>query len=247
MSNKKATNPFEFGTNSTSKSNAKKLDMTPMIQAKSQSRATEMISAVSKDPALHDLANKVIDEGEPSDLIELFRIVFDQDQIKSDAAILIGCDADQLERQLKSRQSDRSKSKRKGLRSELSVFVTYVASMYAELMVREQLERPYSGQTSTDDYDLDAIKEDQDLLGRKVRSLQSKASRLKELAKFKPEAKEELNAVKQEIARLNQFRTNVNSTVTVIKAVDINSIRDYVSGLSDEEQIAFLDQIKQLG
>lgn len=239
-------NPFQFATEATSNT-SHKLSLTPELIATANSRAAEIMVTVSKNPEMHALANAVLDDGKPADLIELIGKVFSDEQIKTDAAFLVGADDDILDRLLESRRSDRSKAKTKGPRTNSSVCQTYMASMYAELMIRTVTGKPYSGSSS----ELDAT--DLEAISRKVKSLQSKKSRLNKLAEYDTDAATELKEITAEIARLNAMRpTTRASSKVVIKDVNIDQLRTAlkevdVSNLPDDQQAKLLELMAKLG
>lgn len=246
MSKTATNNPFQFTTETTSNA-SHKLDLTPELISVANSRAAEIMTTVSKNPDLHNLANNVLDNGHPADLIELIGKVFSDEQIKADAAFLVGTADDILDRLLESRRSDRSKAKTKGLRTNVTVCRTYMASMYAELMIRTVTGKPYSGTTT----ELDAT--DLDAISRKVKSLQSKKSRLNKLAEYDADAAAELQEITAEIARLNAMRpTSRASSKVVIKDVNIDQLRTAlkevdVSNLPDDQQAKLLELMAKLG
>ena len=156
MKDNKTTSPFEFVQSNIATTGTKRLDYTPVLIDKSNARAMELMMTAGKKPELFDLANKAIDGGNPQDLVALIRAVFDDETIKSDAALLDGCDDNQLGRLLESRRSDRSKAKKKGARSNIQVCKTYISSMYAELLIRSYWNKPYTGQLGSAGIDIDS-------------------------------------------------------------------------------------------
>lgn len=256
MKDLKATssNPFDFSaaTASTS-SESRKLDLTPILIGTSNTRAQELMIAVSNNPELHALANTALESGEPKDLIKLITVVLGEELIKTDSKILDGADEDQLSRLLESRRSDRSKSKSKGPKSSVLVCKTYISSMYAELVIREYWAKPYTGQANTEDFDAASLAGDQDAITRKVKSLQSKKSRLKALAAYNADAKIELEEVEAEIARLNELRPNTRTTTkVVVKDMNVDELRALISGidpktLPEDAQAKYLELMAKLG
>lgn len=246
--------PFVFdNVSNATTSESRKLDFTPVLINTANTRATELMSIVAKKPELHILANKAIDNGEPQDLINLINAVFNDEKIREDAKILEGCDDNQLGRLLESRRSDRSKAKAKGPRSSVQVCRTYIATMYAELMIRSFWHKPYTGQLGSTMIDIDALAGDQDAISRKVKSLQSKKSRLTKLAGYDAEAKAELKEVIDEIARLNELRPTVRTTSkVVVKDLSVDQLREVLHGidpklLPEEEQVKLADLMAKLG
>lgn len=250
---KKATSPFDFEPSDNTSTESRRLDYTPALISLSNQRASELMTTVSKNPELHPLANKALDDGQPQDLIDLIKAVYDDEQLKTDAALLDGCDENQLSRLLESRRSDRSKSKKKGPRSNAVVCRTYISSMYAEMLIREYWNKPYTGQSNSVDYDLDALKDDPDALSRKIKSLQSSKSRISQLAEYDDDAKAKLGEIEAKIARLNSLRptTRVQNR-TIVKDIGVDKIRDMLSTidpatLPEGEQAKLLELMKKLG
>lgn len=248
--NRTNSNPFEFASNSAAPSQAHKLDYTPALISLSNNRAAELMIHVSKHPDLHALANSAIDSGDVDDLIDLINAVYNGETINTDAAVLDGCDDDQLARLLESRRSDRSKAKAKDLRSSHAICMTYISSMYAELLVRVKTGKPYSG-TSSSTKDLD--ESDLKAVTARIKSLQSKQSRLNKLAQYDAAAAEELKSVKAEIARLNALRPGTRVvTQTTIKDVNVDTIRAALKqvkleDLSEEQLAQYEDLMAKLG
>jgi len=238
MTTKTTQNPFALlEDNSTTKTTSRKLDYTPVLLDKSNIRSSEVISAVAKKPELFDLANKVLDEGNPQDLIDLIGKVIDAETIKTDAKILEGCDDDQADRLLKSRQSDRSKAKAKNPRSSMTVCKTYFSAMYAELLIREYIDKPYNGSSVFAlDIDFDELANDQNALNRKIRSLQSKKSRLNKLAMYNDDARNELEKVKDDIERLQSLRPTTRTQVrSVVKDIKVDQLRDLLKNINIDD------------
>ena len=250
---KKTTSPFDFEPSDTTSTASRRLDYTPALISLSNQRATELMTTVGKNPELHPLANKALDDGQPQDLIDLIKAVYNDEQLKTDAALLDGCDENQLGRLLESRRSDRSKSKKKGPRSSAVVCRTYISSMYAEMLIREYWNKPYTGQSNIASYDIDALKDDPDALSRKIKSLQSSKSRISKLAEYDDDAKAKLAEIEAKIARLNSLRptTRVRNR-TIVKDIGIDKIRDMLSTidpatLPEGEQAKLLELMKKLG
>lgn len=245
------SNPFVFEQKGQT-NGVRKLDYTPALIGKSNARATELMGIVGKNPELHELANTALDRGETQDVINLIEAVFDEETIKADAQILDGADEEQLGRLLESRRSDRSKAKSKGPRLNVGVCQTFIGSMYAEMLVRLVWNKPF--QQTTTEIDYDDLKEDQDALNRKIRSLQSKQSRLRKTAEFVEADKKELEEVMTEIDRLKSLRTTTGkiSTKTVIRDADAETLREAlklvkIDGLDAEQQEKIQRLMDQLG
>lgn len=242
------SNPFDFAeTAATAQPGTRKLDYTPRLIDLADTRAHDLILKVSKTPELHTVANKALDSGETLDCIDLINAVYDNAQILTDTKVLDGCPDDQLARLLESRRSDRSKTAAKGLRTSIQITKNWISCMYAELLIRQAMGKPYNGPThELDTSDLEAV-------GRKIKSLQSKKSRLGKLAEFDSDAAQELEAVEAEIARLNELRPGTRvSAKTVVKDMTVNQIRELVknidpSTLPAEEQAKLQELIAKLG
>ena len=244
-------NPFESLTATESKGlESRRLDYTPALIDRANTRASEIMLKGSEHA---ELANKVIGEGNTNDLLDLIKATVPEGQIESDAALLEGCDDDQLGRLLESRRSDRSKAKKKGLSSSVVTCKTYISAMYAELMIRAKTGKPYTGAAATQDYDVEQLAADQDALTRKIKSLQSKQCRLGKLADYDAAAKAELDEVKAEIARLNELRVGTRrSSKTVLKDASIDAIRETLKSidpatLPEAEQAKFLELMAKIG
>ena len=248
MAKKTENNPFEFIAVQDNSSESRKLDFTPILIGTSNTRATELMQTVSKTPELFELANTAIDGGQPQDLIDLINAVYDDETIKTDSKILDGADEDQLSRLLESRRSDRSKAKAKGPRSNITVCRTYISAMYAELLIREYWQKPYAGTNA-----VEVNTNDMDAIVSRIRSLQSKKSRLKKLAEYDEDARNDLEEVEAEIDRLNELRPNSRTvTKTVVKDMPTEQLRAVLkaidpSSLPEDEQAKLIDLMAKLG
>lgn len=222
------TNPFVFNDEqNNAKSEARKLDYTPVLLDKANSRAHElMLNQHKEKPELTNMVQKVLNDLEPTDLVDLLTEYFGAETIKADSQILDGCDDNQLARLLESRRSDRSKAKKKDPKKSMTVCKTYISAMYAELLIREQTGKPYSGSQSGTEIDIDGLKEDVEAVNRKIRSLQSKKSRLSKIAKYDEAAKAELEQIEDDIARLQSLRPSSGVTAkTVVKSLKVDELR----------------------
>lgn len=248
MSTNKARDPFQFEQSATTdKAGVRKLDFTPMLINTADTRASELMVTVSKKPELHALANQAIDTGETTALFDLIHAVYTDEQIAEDAQILAGASEDQLSRLLESRRSDRSKTKAKGLRSNVQVCRNWISCGYAEILVRKAWDKPYDGPA----HELDAS--DLEAVNAKIRSLQSKKSRLNKLAGFDAEAKKEFEAVEAEIERLQALRPGTRvQTKTVLKDASVDDIRNILKAidpadLPESERVAYEELMAKLG
>lgn len=233
MSNNTSSNPFVFKQSSSTNSGVRKLDFTPELIATANARANDLMTTVSARPELHSLANRMMTSGNAQDLIDLIHKVYSTEQIHTDAQILDGADEDVLSRMLESRRSDRSKAKRKGPSTSVVVCRTYISAMYAELMIRDYWQKPYSGSVANG---IEVNKNDLDTVNRKIKSLQSKKSRMKKLVEADPvKYGPEYQAIEAEIARLSQYRPSTRtSTKTVVKDLSVDQVREILLSINPE-------------
>lgn len=244
-------NPFVFDNDGSENTGTRKLDLTPILISTSNARAAELMRSVTT-PELYELANLALDRAETQDVINLINAVFPESTIAADAEILAGADEDQLSRLLESRRSDRSKAKSKGPRTNVGICQTFIGSMYAEMLVRLVWNKPF--QTTLNETDYEGLEADQEALNKKIRSLQSKQSRLRKTAEFVESDAAELESVVAEIERLKSLRVNagVVSTKTIIKSADAETLRSAlnlidIKSLNAEEQEKITALMKQLG
>lgn len=240
------TNLFDLSAETNNTENQSQ-DFGPELIGLSRSRAANLMMAVAKDSSLQELGTKML-QGNPADLIELIGKVYDDEAIKADSMMLDGATEEHLSSLLESRRSERSKTKR-NLTTAKDV-KKYVAAMYAELLIREYWQKPYSS-TSSGGIVVDV--NDMDTVNRKIASLRSKKSRLKKLAAYEPAAAEELEAIESELDELTALRpTTKTVTKTVIKDASVDQIRNALklvdaSKLSEEEQAKLQDLMAKLG
>jgi len=240
----KKTNEFDFVQAAESQpAESRKLQHTSRLIDSSKARAIEIMRSIGQAEA-EDKSQMIawIDSGKAEDLIKLIGAFIDDDAIKADAEFLSTASEDELSKLLESRRSDRSKTLRKGPRSNVSVCQQYIATMYAELLVREAWGKPYAGVTTAaavDERDLDAV-------NRKIKSLRSKKSRLKKSAEFVEADRIELEAVEAEIDRLAAFRPAVAAKTTV-KSADVSAIREALQLVQHKLSAEELDKYKKAG
>lgn len=228
-------NPFEelSATNVAAAQQGRKLAFTDVLNHAAMERSAEAIMSASKNPELFPLANAMMDSGDPADLLKLFEATGVLEKVSGDAAALDGCDEETLKRMLESRRSDRSKNKKKGVRSSIAVCRAYVASFYAELVVREAMGKPYTGATGKSAIVVDTA--DVDAVNRKIKSLQSKKCRVSKLAQAgDAAAQKELDEVVAEIERLQAFRPTV-ATKTVVKSIKVDELRAALAKLDPND------------
>lgn len=244
------TNPFEMLTAQPNDvaTATRRLSHTVELNSLAAERATETIKKASANPELHELANKMM-AGDPADLLDLFEKVGVLANVEADAAMLADADEDELKRLLESRRSDRSKCKKKGIGSSMLNCRNYVAAMYAELMVRQAMGKPYTGARGAAEVDFDALAGDQDAIVRKVKSLQSKKCRVKKLAEAGVDgATEELAQVEAEIERLNALRPTARvATKAAVKSIKVDELREALSKLEGDVPAEILELMKKLG
>ena len=242
------TNPFEtLSTNVSIAANNRRLDHTALLNGRAIERATETIKSASANPELHELATKMM-EGNPADLMELFEKTGALENVDDDAILLDGASDDELKRLLESRRSDRSKCKKKGIGSNMLTCRNYVAAMYAELMVRKAMGKPYTGSRGAAASEFNADEADLEAIGRRVKSLQTKKCRVKKLAEAGVEgAAKELADVEAEIARLNELRGARVVTRTAVKSIKADELRAALSKMDKadlpEEVLALMAKI----
>lgn len=231
-------NPFSFESTIVA-TESRGLEFTPALVNLSNARALEIIQTVKNGSnELKNLGNQMM-TGDTDSLISLINAVFDEPSQKIDAEMLGLASTDVLERMLESRRSDRSKTKAKGITTGMAVCLKYVATMYAELLIRIVLKKPYQ---STTEYSFDSS--NKDVITRKIKSLQSKKSRLSKSAKYVPADALELKSIETEIARLNVMRGTTTSkpveSKDVLADISIDKIRAMLltvdtTQLSEEE------------
>lgn len=245
------TNPFEMLTaqpNDVATATSRRLNHTVELNSRATERATETIKTASANPEFHELANKMM-AGDPADLLDLLEKTGIIANVEADAAVLDGADEDELKRLLESRRSDRSKCKKKGIGSSMLNCRNYVAAMYAELMVRQAMGKPYTGARGATEVDLDALAGDQDAIVRKVKSLQSKKCRVKKLAEAGVAgASDELAEVEAEIERLNALRPMARvATKSTVKSIKVDELREALSKIEGDVPAEILELMAKLG
>lgn len=217
----KTVNPFELlATSPVADKGGRKLSHTNQLVQVSKERATETIKLASENSALHSLANKMM-AGDPADLMELFQQTQVIGYVEADSQFLADADEAELKQLLESRRSDRSKLKKKGISSSMMTCHGYVAAMYAELLVRQAMGKPYTGSRGAESKEVDTS--DLDAINRKIKSLQSKLCRFKQMEATEENLKT-IEEVKSEIARLQAFRpARAKVAVKSIKADDLRA------------------------
>lgn len=246
MANKQ-TFSFNFD-NDVKDSKQNKIAYTEQLVTVSKQRATEALRIASTDEETFKLAETVVNGGEAETLFDFLTKTVG-DNVAQDAEFMADASENELSRLLESRRSERSHTKKKGLLSSTVALNKYIAAGYAEMLVRTAWNKPYEA-TSTIDVDT----EDLDAINRKIKSLQSKKSRLNKLVKLGDEdAIAEQSEVIAEIDRLAQFRpTTRTQSTAVIKDIDTDVIREALSKvdfktLTDEEALKLTALMEKLG
>lgn len=223
-------NPFAgIGTADTKESGFKKLDHTPELMNTSNRRAHEALVAMPKKPELFATANTVLDNGTYPEAVNLLTQIIGQDVISEDAKFLNDATDEELSSLLESRRSDRSKTKAKGLRSNIQITEKFLSCVYAEMLVRIASGKEYNPDTATDVLD----EEDLIAVGKKIKSLQSKACRLRPLAKYDDDAQAQLDATDAEITRLSSLRPNTKTTS--VKSIPADELRAMLKEIDPAE------------
>ena len=244
------TNPFEFeAVGNNSNPDTRKLIHTEQLKNISNARAIELINAIKSNPELHEPVKQMMADGDVAILLDIIGKTFSDEQFVEDSKFMIGASDDVLDRMLESRRSDRSKARAKGLKSDMNILVNWISSMYSELLIRTITGKAYNATQTTTDFD----SSDAEAIKRRIKSLQSKKSRLNQLAQYNPDAKIEFEAVETEIARLNALRGTTSVTgKTALKNASAEEIRQAlalvdVNSLSDEQQKIMADLMAKIG
>lgn len=234
-------NPFDALTAAaTNGSASRKLAYTDAVNGIAHERARDVVKAVGNDVELGQMANLMMASGDIADLIALFDATAVSEKVHGDAAALDGCDERTLKSMLESRRSDRSKCKKKGINNSAVNCMTYMADFYAELMIRDAMGKPYTGRIGANEIKVDP--DDLDAVNRKIKSLQSKKSRVGKLAKAgDAAAQKELDEVVAEIERLQAYRPT--TTTTVVKSIKVDELRKALASLSEDD---LTDELREL-
>lgn len=247
MKDSNTTNPFAgIGAAETKDSGFKKLDKTPELVATSNSRAHQFLKDMPGHPEMFADANQMLDTGDYSLTVKLLTDIIGVDTIVADAKFLADCTEETFSSLLESRRSDRSKTKAKGLRTSIQVTEKFVACVYAEMLVRHASGKVYNPEatgSSVDEGDLKAIT-------AKIKSLQSKASRLKLPARYDDGMAKILKETQDEIARLSALRPTASKTaVKSIKADDLRAALKKLdmATVPESDRAAYEELIAKLG
>ena len=239
---------FNFGTGTVS-NGRNQIRFTAQLNSISNQRAQEALRTASQDPELFKTANTVFDSGDANQLFDFLDKTVGHN-LETDARFLDGATEKEFDSMLESRRSDRSKTKAKGPRSTMDLAIKYLATGYAEQLVRLAWNKPYEATNIGSDLDTTDV----DAINRKIKSLQSKKSRLTKLVELGDEtAQNEYNQVVSEISRLSQFRPETRSqSKTVVQDFDTETLRAALkvidqSTLTVEQQAKLADIMSKLG
>lgn len=189
--------------------------------------------------------DEVLDIGEYSSTVSLIEML-NNEPIKCDA--LAACTEDELARLLESRRSDRSKTKKKGLRTSAVIMLQFFAATIAEIAIRNQSGKAYVASNGSS-FNANELALDQDALNKKIRSLQSKQSNLRRALKYIPDGveapeREQLKQVQAQIAELQSKRTGASTrtvTTTVPSKADLSAA---IASMTEEEKLALIAQLQ---
>lgn len=240
---------FNFGSSTVSQGR-NQIRFTAQLNTISNQRATEALRAATENPDLFKMANDVFDSGDANQLFDFLNRTVGHN-LEADALFLDGATDKEFDSMLESRRSDRSKTKAKGPRNSMDLAVKYLATGYAEQLVRLAWNKPYDATSAGAELDTTDV----DALNKKIKSLQSKKSRLTKLVELGDQAAQnEYKAVVDEIDRLSSFRPTTRTTSqTVLKdSIDTNVLRQALtavdtSKLTEEEAQKLADLMARLG
>lgn len=240
------TNPFDLENVTNETASDRRIEMTPQLVGLSNTRATEIIRFVGNNPETFSLAEAVKNEGKAEDLFKLIETCVDETKFQDDVQEFTGLEDSIYDRLLESRRSDRSKTKSKGL-NQMKNLHSFISAGYAEMLVRAAWNKPY--QATGTEINMNDLASDQDALNRKIRSLQSKQTRLGKTAPFVPEDARALEEVRNEIERLKSLRVGSGqvSSKTVVKNLDVDLLREALAKVDtkgmDAEQAAKIEAL----
>lgn len=243
-----ATNQFDFITGEAAVTvEGRKLGHTNRLIDLAKEHAATVMRAIAAetDPEQKAQMIEAIDGGDAMSLISLINLTVGEDKIKADSSFLEDCSEDEFSKLLESRRSDRSKKFKAGPRTSVAACQSYIGTMVAEMMVREAWNKPYNQSAGKAGAEVDV--NDLEAVGKKIKSLQSKKSRLRKLAEVDDITKAEYEAVVAEIDRLNSYRPTV-SKVASIKSAPAEVVREALTKLDisqlDEDLV---EQLKVAG
>lgn len=191
-----------------------------------------------------DMIDEALDSGTYASACNLIETVIGAPQ----CGALAACTDDELSRLLESRRSDRSKTKKKGLRTNVAVMLTYFAAVIAEMAIRAASGKEYVAQSAATTIDVEALALDQEALNKKIRSLQSKQSNLRRALKYIPDdtdapERDELKRVQAQIEELQSRRTSTVKTVST-KVPSAEVLKKAIASMSEEEKQALMEQLQ---
>lgn len=218
------------------------------LNAAANRLASELVKSILSKPELNELANKVVAEGEFADAIELTQRIYSDEDIKVEE--LSYCTDEELSRLRESRRSDRCKTRKNGI-GTAQQFIKFMSASIAEMSILQAMGKTYAGPSGTSGIELniDNLAADQELLGRKIRSLQSKVSVLKRQGQFAPEdwiGWQQIENTKAQIAELQAHRVGATTRTTgTIKTPSMTDIKNALAGMSEEEKQALIAQLQK--
>lgn len=244
---------FNLGGNTTTTSTGRGINGAIELNNYAQSEARRLIDAAMdkvKEEAAEgltttkDMIDEALDSGTYSSACNLIETVIGAPQ----CGALAECTDDELSRLLESRRSDRSKTKKKGLRTNVAVMLTYFAAVIAEMAIRAASGKEYVAQSAATTIDVEALALDQEALNKKIRSLQSKQSNLRRALKYIPAdtdapERDELKRVQAQIEELQSRRTSTVKTVTT-KVPSAEVLKKAIAAMSEEEKRALMEQLQ---
>lgn len=243
---------FNLGGNATTTSTGRGINGAIELNNYAQSEARRLIDAAMdkvKEEAAEgltttkDMIDEALDSGTYSSACNLIETVIGTPH----CGALAECTDDELSRLLESRRSDRSKTKKKGLRTNVAVMLTYFAAVIAEMAIRAASGKEYVAQSAAT-IDVEALALDQEALNKKIRSLQSKQSNLRRALKYIPAdtdapERDELKRVQAQIEELQSRRTSTVKTVAT-KVPSAEVLKKAIASMSEEEKQALMEQLQ---
>lgn len=243
---------FNLGGNATTTSTGRGINGAIELNTYAQGEARRLIDAAMdkvKEEAAEgltttkDIIDEALDSGTYASACNLIETIIGTPQ----CGALADCTDDELSRLLESRRSDRSKTKKKGLRTSVVVMLTYFAAVIAEMAIRAASGKEYVAQ-SANTIDVEALALDQEALNKKIRSLQSKQSNLRRALKYIPDdtdapEREELKRVQAQIEELQSRRTSTVKTVTT-KVPSAEVLKKAIAAMSEEDKQALIAQLQ---
>ncbi len=244
---------FNLGGNATTTSTGRGINGAIELNNYAQSEARRLIDAAMdkvKEEAAEgltttkDMIDEALDSGTYASACNLIETVIGAPH----CGALTECTDDELSRLLESRRSDRSKTKKKGLRTNVAVMLTYFAAVIAEMAIRAASGKEYVAQSAATTIDVEALALDQEALNKKIRSLQSKQSNLRRALKYIPAdtdapERDELKRVQAQIEELQSRRTSTVKTVST-KVPSAEVLKKAIASMSEEEKRALMEQLQ---